>query len=143
MAGIERRRPMGATQGQGPWADVLLSDEEALQIIAVLADVLDGRDVRDAVSAAWSLLGNRLAAQAGVATPALRTWPASTGGWLTGLTPGSIGDTLRRCRRTDRLHVCKPNTSGPSRQVASVRPPPVELLLVGAESTLLVPLDGA
>ena len=41
-----------------------MSDEEALQIIAVLADVLDGHDVRDAVSAAWSLLGNRLGAQA-------------------------------------------------------------------------------
>jgi hypothetical protein len=48
---------------------VLLSDEEAIQIIAVLADVLDGHDVRDAVSAAWSLLGNRLGAQAGVADP--------------------------------------------------------------------------
>jgi hypothetical protein len=60
---------MEATQGPGPWAGVLLSDEEAIQIIAVLADVLDGRDVRDAVSAAWSLLGNRLAAQAGVADP--------------------------------------------------------------------------
>jgi hypothetical protein len=48
---------------------VLLSDEEALQIITVLADVLDGHDVRDAVSAAWSLLGNRLGAQAGVADP--------------------------------------------------------------------------
>jgi hypothetical protein len=44
---------------------VLLSDEEAMQIIAVL----DGHDVRDAVSAAWSLLGNRLGAQAGVAEP--------------------------------------------------------------------------
>jgi hypothetical protein len=40
MAGIERRRPMGTTQAPGPWAGVLLSDEEALQIIAVLADVL-------------------------------------------------------------------------------------------------------
>ena len=60
---------MGATQGPGPWAGVLLSDEEAIQIIAVLADVLDGHDVRDAVSAAWSLLGNRLGAQAGVADP--------------------------------------------------------------------------
>jgi hypothetical protein len=48
---------------------VLLSDEEAIQIIAVLADVLDGHDVRDAVSAAWSLLGNRLGAQASVADP--------------------------------------------------------------------------
>jgi hypothetical protein len=47
---------------------VLLSDEEAMQIIAVLADVLDGHDVRDAVRAAWSL-GNRLGAQAGVADP--------------------------------------------------------------------------
>jgi hypothetical protein len=55
--------------GPGPWAGVLLSDEEAMQIIAVLADVLDGPDVRDAVSAAWSLLGNRLGAQAGVAKP--------------------------------------------------------------------------
>jgi hypothetical protein len=35
----------------------------------VLADVLDGHEVRDAVSAAWSLLGNRLGAQAGVADP--------------------------------------------------------------------------
>lgn len=43
---------MGATQGPDPWAGVLLSDEEALQIIAVLADVLDGHDVHDAVSAA-------------------------------------------------------------------------------------------
>jgi hypothetical protein len=60
---------MGTTQAPGPWAGVLLSDEEALQIIAVLADVLDGRDVRDAVSAAWARLGNRLAAQAGVADP--------------------------------------------------------------------------
>jgi hypothetical protein len=56
-------------KGPGSWAGVLLSDEEALQIIAVLADVLDGHDVRDAVSAAWSLLGNRLGAQAGVADP--------------------------------------------------------------------------
>jgi hypothetical protein len=31
---------------------VLLSDEEAMRIIAVLADVPDGHDVRDAVSAA-------------------------------------------------------------------------------------------
>jgi hypothetical protein len=60
---------MAATQGPGPWAGVLLSDEEAIQIIAVLADVLDGHDVRDAVSAAWSLLGNRLGAQACVADP--------------------------------------------------------------------------
>jgi hypothetical protein len=48
---------------------VLLSDQEALQIIAVLADVHDGHDVRDAVGAAWSLLSNRLGAQAGVADP--------------------------------------------------------------------------
>ena len=40
-----------------------------MQIIAVLADVLDGHYVRDAVSAAWALLGNRLGAQAGVADP--------------------------------------------------------------------------
>jgi hypothetical protein len=46
---------------------VLLSDQEALQIIAVLADVHDGHDVGDAVGAAWSLLSNRLGAQAGVA----------------------------------------------------------------------------
>jgi hypothetical protein len=58
---------------------VLLSDEEAMQIIAVLADVLDGHDVRDAVSAACSLLSNRLGAQAGVADPTLSSWPASTG----------------------------------------------------------------
>jgi hypothetical protein len=48
---------------------VLLSDEEAMQIIAVLADVLEGHDVGNAVSAAWSLLGNRLGAQPGVADP--------------------------------------------------------------------------
>ena len=54
--------------GPGPWADVRLSDEEAMQIIAVLADVLDGHDVRDAVSAAWSLLASAWA-QAGVADP--------------------------------------------------------------------------
>jgi hypothetical protein len=60
---------MAATQGPGPWAGVLVSDEEAIRIIAVLADVLDGHDVRDALSAAWSLLGNRLGAQAGVADP--------------------------------------------------------------------------
>ena len=60
---------MGAIQGPGPWAGMLLSDDEALQIIAVLANVLDGHEVRDAVSAAWSLLGNRLGAQAGVADP--------------------------------------------------------------------------
>jgi hypothetical protein len=46
---------------------VLLSDQEALQIVAVLADVHDGHDVHDAVGAAWSLLSNRLGAQAGVA----------------------------------------------------------------------------
>ena len=60
---------MGATQWPVPWAGVLLSEEEAIQIIAVLADVLDGHDVRDAVSAARSLLGNRMGAQAGVADP--------------------------------------------------------------------------
>ena len=56
--------------GPGPWAGVLLSDEEALQIIAVLADVLDGHDVRDAVSAAWSPLGQP-------PTPSRRCNPAS------------------------------------------------------------------
>ena len=60
---------VGRTEGPSPWAGVLLSDQEALQIIAVLADVHDGHDVRDAVGAAWSLLGNRLGAQAGVADP--------------------------------------------------------------------------
>ena len=64
---------MGGDAGAGPWAGVLLSDEEAMQVIAVLADVLDGHDVRDAVSAAWSLLGNRLGAQAGVTDPARST----------------------------------------------------------------------
>jgi hypothetical protein len=59
---------MGA-DGSSLWAGVLLSDEEAMQIVAVLADVLEGHDVGDAVSAAWSLLGNRLDAQAGVADP--------------------------------------------------------------------------
>ena len=60
---------MGTTEGLSPWAGVLLSDQEALQIIAVLADVHDGHDVRDAVGAAWSLLSNRLGAQAGAADP--------------------------------------------------------------------------
>jgi hypothetical protein len=60
---------LATTEGPSPWAGVLLSDEEALQIIAVLADVHDGHDVRDAVGAAWSLLSNRLGAQAGVADP--------------------------------------------------------------------------
>jgi hypothetical protein len=59
---------LGTTEGPSPWAGVL-SDQEALQIIAVLADVHDGHDVRDAVGAAWSLLSNRLGAQAGVADP--------------------------------------------------------------------------
>jgi hypothetical protein len=48
---------------------VLLLDEEAMQTIAMLADVLDGHDGSDAVSAGWSLLGNRLGVQAGVADP--------------------------------------------------------------------------
>ena len=48
---------------------MLLSDQEALQIIAVLADVHDGHDVRGAVGAAGSLLSNRLGAQAGAADP--------------------------------------------------------------------------
>jgi hypothetical protein len=80
MRGSERGGPMGVVQGPGPWAGVLLSDEEAIQIIAVLADVLDGHDVRDAVSAAWSLLGNRLAPRPAWPTLALSTWPACTGG---------------------------------------------------------------
>jgi hypothetical protein len=70
---------MGA-DGSGQWAGVLLSDEEAMQIIAVLADVLDGHDVRDAVSAAWSLLGNRLGARQEWLIPTRSTWPASTSG---------------------------------------------------------------
>jgi N-methylhydantoinase B len=48
----------------GGYGDPLARDPAA-----VLADVLDGHDVRDAVSAAWSLLSNRLGAQAGVADP--------------------------------------------------------------------------
>ena len=70
-----------------------------MQIIAVLADVLDGHDVRDAVRAAWSLLGNRLGAQADVADPTLSTWPASTGDWPTVLAPGPTADALRRCHQ--------------------------------------------
>lgn len=97
MAGTESRRPMGPRQGPGPWAGVLLSDEEAMQIIAVLADVLDGHDVGDAVSAAWSLLGNRLGAQAGIADPALSTWPASTGGWPIGPARGTNADGCPSC----------------------------------------------
>jgi hypothetical protein len=72
---------VGTTNRPSPWADVLLSDQEALQIIAVLADVHDGHDVHDAVGAAWSLLGNRLAAQADVADPRPRTSPASGIAW--------------------------------------------------------------
>jgi hypothetical protein len=83
---------MAPTQGPGPWAGVLLSDDEAMQIIAVLADVLDGHDVRDAVSAAWSLLGNRLGAQAGVADPNPEYLASlhrpCIGGWQTGPVPG-------------------------------------------------------
>jgi hypothetical protein len=79
---------MGVAKGPGPWAGVLLSDEETIQIIAVLADGLDGHDVRDAVSAAWSLLSNRWALRPALPTPAPSTWPTSTGGWLTGLAPG-------------------------------------------------------
>ena len=60
---------MATTNRPSSWAGVLLSDQEALQILAVLADVHDGHDVHDAVGAAWSLLTNRLAAQAGVADP--------------------------------------------------------------------------
>jgi hypothetical protein len=60
---------LATTESPNPWAGVLLSDQEALQIIAMLADVHDGHDVRDAVGAAWSLLSNRLGAQAGVADP--------------------------------------------------------------------------
>ena len=60
---------MGTTESPNLWAGVLLLDQEALQIITVLADVHDGHHVRDAVGAAWSLLSNRLGAQAGGADP--------------------------------------------------------------------------
>jgi hypothetical protein len=82
---------------------VLLSDEEALQIIAVLADVLDGHDVRDVVSPAWSLLGNRLAPRPAWPTPTLSTWPASTGDWPTVLALGPTADALRRCHPANRF----------------------------------------
>ena len=59
--------------------------------------------MRDAVSAAWSLLGNRLGAQAGVADPNQSTWPASTGGWLTGPVPGPTTHGPRGYRRADRF----------------------------------------
>jgi hypothetical protein len=36
---------VGTTEGPSPWAGVLLSDQEALQIIAVLADVHDGHQI--------------------------------------------------------------------------------------------------
>ena len=69
---------------------------DALQIVAVLADVLDGHDVRGVVSAAWSLLGNRLGAQAGMPTPTLsRQPPPATG--RTAPPPGPTADALRRC----------------------------------------------
>ena len=70
-----------------------MSDEEALQLIAVLADVLDGHDVRDAVSAAWSLLGNRLGAQAGVAEPSLEYVASLHRRLATGPVRGLIGET--------------------------------------------------
>jgi hypothetical protein len=125
---------MEATQEPGPWAGVLLSDEEAIQIIAVLADVLDGHDVRDAVSAAWSLLGNRLGDQAGVADPSPEDLASLHRRLADRPRPWANRRYLRRCRRTDRLHVCKPNTSG--QPADDKRPaPPVELLLVGAGST--------
>jgi hypothetical protein len=79
--------------------------------------------VRDAVSAAWSLLGNRLGAQAGVADPSPEDLASLHRRLADRPHPGPIGDPLRRCRRTDRLHVGKPNRSGPGRQVASVPAP--------------------
>jgi hypothetical protein len=134
---------MGTTQAPGPWAGVLLSDEEALQIIAVLADVLMAATcaMRSAPPGRCSVPPGRSGRRG--RPPALRIWAASTGGWLIGLAPGPIGDILHRCRRAEWLRVCKTNSSGPSRQVASAWPPPVELPLVSAGSTLLVPLDGA
>ena len=94
---------MEATQGQGPWAGVLLADEEAMQIIAVLADVLDGHDVRDAVSAAWSLPGNRLGAQAGVADPSSEYLASLHRRLADRPRPGRTTDALQCCRRANRL----------------------------------------
>jgi hypothetical protein len=74
-----------------------------MQIIAVLADVLEGHDVGDAVSAAWSLLGNRLGAHAGVADPSPEYLGSLHRRWPTGLGPGPTAVALRRCRRADRL----------------------------------------
>jgi hypothetical protein len=71
-----------ARQGQGPWAGVLLSDEEALQIIAVLADVLDGHDVREPSAPPGRCLATAWAPKPAWPTPTLGTWPASTGDWL-------------------------------------------------------------
>jgi hypothetical protein len=52
-------------------ADTLLSGDETEALLALLSDISQGhgddRGVRDAASAAWSLLGNRSAAQGGYA----------------------------------------------------------------------------
>ncbi len=52
-------------------ADTLLSGDETEALLALLSDISQGHGgdsgVRDAASAAWSLLGNRSAAQGGYA----------------------------------------------------------------------------
>jgi hypothetical protein len=52
-------------------ADTLLSSDETEALLALLSDISQGHGgdpgVRDAASAAWSVLGNRSAAQGGYA----------------------------------------------------------------------------
>src|SRR4029453_5323510 len=67
MVGTERRRRWGGRAGPvGGGAVVGRGSPPGHRGAGRL---LDGHDVRDAVSAAWSLLGNRLGAQAGAADP--------------------------------------------------------------------------
>jgi hypothetical protein len=104
-----------ASQGPGPWSGVLLSDEEALQIIAVLAEVLDDYDLHDAVSAAWSLLGNRLGAQASVADPSPE--------YLTGLVPGPTADASDAAAELTAPPVLEPqHTRAPLADRGSTQP---------------------
>ncbi|MFD5089230.1 hypothetical protein ACFWMR_01420 [Amycolatopsis thailandensis] len=60
---MSSRRPLDA--------DTLLSGDETEALLALLSDISQGHGddpgVRDAASAAWSLLGNRSAAQGGYA----------------------------------------------------------------------------
>lgn len=60
---------MGAVSGPFEFP-TMLNGEEVVELMQLLADVHDGYGaddgVRDAAAAAWTLLGNRAASQAGV-----------------------------------------------------------------------------